>query len=328
MDPLNPASFNHKSATVNGIRMHYVDEGTGPKTIICVHGFPDLWYGWRYQIPHLVSLGYRVIVPDVRGYGQTDAPGKVAGYTAKSVVTDLVSLLDVIGVHKAVWAGHDWGGFHVWRAAMWYPERVTGVISFCTPYVATRSEKVPLDEVVKASPNWTYQLYFRRQETINDLNEEIPLFLTALFRKHDELVMSSVFSQTLPIDQRTITDVRGVQRSSLLSEAELQYYISEYKRHGMGGPTNYYRVWEMNWQEEHDAGFLNTKINKPSMMVTVDKDRALPAEMTKGMEDYIPGLMRAHIQGSGHWVLAEQKDQANAALTQYLKALEAKDSKL
>ncbi|KAJ1955758.1 hypothetical protein GGI12_005483 [Dipsacomyces acuminosporus] len=210
---------------------------------------------------------------------------------------------------------------------MWYPERVTGVISFCTPYSPTVKDLIPLDEVVKKSPGWMYQLYFRRQETINDLNKEIPLFLTTVHRKYTELVMTSVFSQNIPIENRTITDVRGIQRSSLLSEAELQYYISMYKRHGMGGPTNYYRVWEMNWQEEHDAGFFNSTINKPSMMVTVDKDRALPAEMTKGMEDYIPGLMRAHIQGSGHWVLVEQKDQANAALTQYLKALEAKDSK-
>ncbi|KAJ1961311.1 hypothetical protein GGI12_003318 [Dipsacomyces acuminosporus] len=322
MDPLHPDSFNHRFATVNGIRMHYVDEGTGPKTIICVHGFPELWYGWRYQIPHLVSLGYRVIAPDVRGYGQTDAPGNLAGYTAKSVATDLVALLDVIGVHKAVWAGHDWGGHHVWRAAMWYPERVIGVISFCTPYAATRSEKIPLETVVQMSPNWMYQLYFRRQETIKELNEEMPLFFTAFLRSHDEQVATSVFSQHIPIDQRSITDVRGVQRSSLLTETELQYYINECKRHGFEGPTNYYRVWEMNWQEEHDAGLLKTKINKPCLMVTVDKDVFLPAELTDGMEELIPNLMRAHIEGSAHWVLFEQKDRANAALTQYLQALD------
>ncbi|KAI8323517.1 alpha/beta-hydrolase [Martensiomyces pterosporus] len=328
MDPLKPESFSHKHATVNGIRMHYVDEGVGPKTILCIHGFPDLWYGWRFQIPYLVSKGYRVIVPDVRGYGQTDAPSAVEGYTSKGIASDMVALLDVIGVHKVILAGHDWGGMHVWRMAMWYPERVIGAIVYCTPYTPTTAQKPSLELIAKANPNWMYQLYFRSRDSIKALNNELPLFLTALFRTHNERAKTSIFSTTTPIEERTITDVRGIARSSLLSEAELQYYISEYQRHGIEGPTNYYRVHEMTWQEEHDAGFLNTKINLPCMMVTAGKDAALPAEWTKGMEDFIPTLMRDHIENSSHWVLVEQKELANAALGKFLSALETKESKL
>ncbi|KAJ2339122.1 hypothetical protein GGF43_006713, partial [Coemansia sp. RSA 2618] len=146
---MDPESFNHCFALVNGIRMHYVDQGTGPLAVLCVHGFPDLWYGWRFQIPFLVSLGYRVVVPDMRGYGQTDATHALSGYTAKSITHDLVALLDHLGISTAVWAGHDWGGMHVWRAALWHPERVLGVISFCTPFSETPKEGATLERFVQ-----------------------------------------------------------------------------------------------------------------------------------------------------------------------------------
>ncbi|KAJ2006393.1 hypothetical protein GGI04_000229 [Coemansia thaxteri] len=324
MDPLEPASFNHCFAHVNGIKLHYVDEGSGPTTVLCVHGFPDMWYGWRYQIPFLVSLGYRVIVPDMRGYGQSDAPSDVSSYTAKNVVQDLVSLLDVVGVHKAVWAGHDWGGVHVWRAAMWHPERVAGVVSFCTPFAPTAPEMVPLAQTVAEKiPKWAYQLYFRRFESIAELNKEIPLFMTALLRTYDDMPGTSLFRplDSLPIDQRTITDVRGISRNRLLSEQELQYYISEFSRNGMAGPTNYYRVQELTWQEEHDAGFCENSINNKCMIVTAAYDKALPASLTKSMEKFIPRLMRMHVEDSGHWVLVEQQAQANAALKLFLDSL-------
>ncbi|KAJ1931488.1 hypothetical protein EC988_009771, partial [Linderina pennispora] len=157
MDPLDPASFRHRFARVNGINLHYVDEGSGPKTIICVHGFPDLWYGWRYQIPYLVKLGYRVIVPDVRGYGQTDAPAGIANYTSKTIVKDLVGLLDFLNIRDAVWVGHDWGAWMVWRAALWHPERVRAVAAYCVSYTPTMSRHIPLEQVAKRRPNWKYQ---------------------------------------------------------------------------------------------------------------------------------------------------------------------------
>ncbi|KAJ1933575.1 hypothetical protein FBU59_005983, partial [Linderina macrospora] len=146
MDPRDPSSFNVQLTHVADIDLQYVDEGTGP-VVICIHGFPDLWYGWRYQIRHLVSLGYRVIAPNVRGYGQTDATKDVKDYSLKNIVSDLVGLLDTLNIREAVWAGHDWGGSIAWRAALWHPERVIGVISFCTPYFLTRETYVPLEKV-------------------------------------------------------------------------------------------------------------------------------------------------------------------------------------
>ncbi|KAJ2725724.1 hypothetical protein GGI07_001092 [Coemansia sp. Benny D115] len=322
MDPLRPESFTHRYATVNGIRMHYVDEGAGPATVLCVHGFPDLWYGWRYQIPFLVSLGYRVLVPDMRGYGQTDAPTDVSTYSAKNIVKDLVSLLDIAGVDRAVWAGHDWGGMHVWRATMWHPERVLGVISFCTPFSRPLSTKASLEDIVAKRPYWKYQLYLAKSDTPDELDHHIDLFLNALLRKHTELLHTSVMSSTLPLDQRSITDTRDAPRSTLLSQNELMFYIQQYKINGLRGPTNYYRVHELNWEQEHAAGFgKDFGLDKLCMMVTCGHDTALPPTLSKDMESFIPRLMREHVEECGHWMLVEQRDFANAALKKYLGAL-------
>ncbi|KAJ1934415.1 Bifunctional epoxide hydrolase 2 [Linderina pennispora] len=139
---------------------------------------------------------------------------------------------------------------------------------------------------------------------------------------------TSVFSESVPTDKRSITDARGAQRSEMLAESELGYHISEYQRHGMEGPLNYYRVHELNWQEENSAGFKLDRIHKPCLMVTAGKDKALPAAWTKDMDKYIPNLMRVHIEDSGHWIMIEQKELANKALGEFLATLDHTSAKL
>ncbi|ORX69709.1 alpha/beta-hydrolase [Linderina pennispora] len=321
MDPLNPDSFNHKFATINGTTIHYVDEGTGP-VILCFHGFPDLWYGWRKQIPYLVSLGYRVIAPDTHGYGQTDAPKDLKAYGAKNIVNDFVSLLDTLNIREAVWAGHDWGGNIAWRAALWHPERVIGVISYCTPYFLSPEKYIPLDESAAQIPELSYQLYFGRAETTHEFNKELPLLIRALFRPRNEFLSMNIFSPIVPVEQRTLTDVKGLELSGLLTQQQYEYYISELEKNGMEGPLNYYRVYQINWEDEHEAGLLMGKIDKPCMMVTAGYDAALPAEWVEHMLQFAPNMTQEHIKESGHWILNEQPESSNNAFAKFLKHLE------
>lgn len=93
----------------NGIQMAVYEAGSGP-AVVLLHGFPGLSFPWRHQIPALVASGYRVVVPDLRGYGLTDAPTRVEDYDIAHLTGDLVGLLDVLGIEKAVFMGHDWGG--------------------------------------------------------------------------------------------------------------------------------------------------------------------------------------------------------------------------
>src|SRR5215470_2686238 len=98
---------NHRLIETNGIKMHIADQGEGPLVVLC-HGFPESWYSWRHQLPALAGAGYRVVAPDMRGYGQTDAPADAHAYTQLHMVGDMVGLLDALGAASAVIVGHDW----------------------------------------------------------------------------------------------------------------------------------------------------------------------------------------------------------------------------
>lgn len=135
MQPSNPASFNHRTERLStGRTYHFVDQRPAnynpiqTPTLLCAHGFPDLWYGWRFQVKPWVEKGYRVVVPDMLGYGTTDMPLDSDEYSTKKLSDDLAALLDVLGIQKAVIIGHDWGAFTVSRFALWHPDRLLALI--------------------------------------------------------------------------------------------------------------------------------------------------------------------------------------------------------
>jgi pimeloyl-ACP methyl ester carboxylesterase len=110
--------------TVNGIEMHVVIAGSGPDVLL-LHGFPDSHKLWRHQIPAMVAAGFRVIAPDLRGFGLTEIPkGGVAAYRMDQLVADVVSLLNVLGIAKVRLVGHDWGAAIGWQTAILHPDRI------------------------------------------------------------------------------------------------------------------------------------------------------------------------------------------------------------
>jgi pimeloyl-ACP methyl ester carboxylesterase len=115
--------FEGKKYRVNGIEMNVVIEGQGPD-VLFVHGFPDSIAVWRHQIPALVAAGYRVIAPEQRGFGLTEAPRETKAYAIENYVADLVALLDALGLKKVLLVGHDWGAAVCWQVCMRHPERV------------------------------------------------------------------------------------------------------------------------------------------------------------------------------------------------------------
>ncbi|KAK0206880.1 Alpha/Beta hydrolase protein [Desarmillaria ectypa] len=134
MDPNNPASFNHRKEQLStGRTYHFIDQlpetfHSQTTTLLCIHGFPDLWYGWRYQVKPWVQIGFRVVVPTMLGYGDTDKPADPAEYTTKKLCADLIALLDVLGIERAVVIGHDWGSYVASRMALWHPSRLLALV--------------------------------------------------------------------------------------------------------------------------------------------------------------------------------------------------------
>jgi pimeloyl-ACP methyl ester carboxylesterase len=107
----------HRFVQVNGIKMHIAEQGEGP-LILLAHGFPELWYSWRHVLPVLAAAGYHAVAPDMRGYGQTDAPPNIQDYTQLQLVGDVVGLVHTLGYEQAVIAGHDLGAMVAHNAAI------------------------------------------------------------------------------------------------------------------------------------------------------------------------------------------------------------------
>ncbi|XP_054779445.1 uncharacterized protein LOC129287265 isoform X3 [Prosopis cineraria] len=123
----------HRMVEVNGINMHVAEKGDGP-VVLFLHGFPDLWYSWRHQILSLSSRGYRAVAPDLRGYGDTDAPSSISSYMCFHLVGDIVALIDSLGVDQVFLVAHDWGAILGWYLCLFRPERVRVYVCLSVPF--------------------------------------------------------------------------------------------------------------------------------------------------------------------------------------------------
>src|SRR5262247_1705173 len=153
------SKIQHRVVETNRIRMHVAELGTGPLVLMC-HGFPESWYSWRHQMRALADAGFRAVAPDMRGYGQTEAPAEIERYTLLDLVGDLVGLLDALGAESAVIAGHDWGAPVAWHAALLRPDRFRAVIGLSVPY-RPRSPVPPTTTMAQTDDALFYQLYFQ-----------------------------------------------------------------------------------------------------------------------------------------------------------------------
>src|SRR5258708_38609854 len=114
--------MDHRFLSANAIRHHVVEQGSGP-LVLLLHGWPEGWYSWRHQLSALAEAGYRAVAPDVRGYGQSDAPADVAQYRMREMVGDAAGLVDALGEADGVVVGHGWGAASAWQGAVRRPAR-------------------------------------------------------------------------------------------------------------------------------------------------------------------------------------------------------------
>ncbi len=145
--------MEHRYQAANGIRLHYVEQGTGP-LVVMLHGFPDFWRSWRYQIPAFAQAGYRVIALDLRGYNLSDRPEGIAAYQLDSLTADVAAFVDELGGDPPVVVGHDWGGIIAWQLAMHHSESLRSLIVLNAPHPAAFDR-----ELKRLSSQWLRSWY-------------------------------------------------------------------------------------------------------------------------------------------------------------------------
>ncbi|KAB5570504.1 Alpha/Beta hydrolase protein [Coniochaeta sp. 2T2.1] len=321
----NDSRVARETFTTDGKTYHYIlanPSGTPRATILLVHGWPDLAFGWRYQVPYLTSLGLRVIVPDQLGYGQTSAPQDLESYSQKSCSKDMIALANhVLGSDKEtiILGGHDWGGVLVWRMANWFPERIRAVFSVCTPYSPASKKYLSPEQVVELLPNFTYQLHFIGPEPEARIKGEE---VTRQF-------FNGIFGGTTPEGKSVMDVTKGVifenldkvGPTPLMTPEELEVYVKAFAPNGMRGPFNWYRTRKINYEEELELVEQGRrKISVPSLFVLATKDAALPPWMSVGMEEHFDNLERAEVEAN-HWALVEKPDEVNAVIGKWLKGV-------
>ncbi|HKM99220.1 MAG TPA: alpha/beta hydrolase [Candidatus Binataceae bacterium] len=292
--------------------------GQGPAVVFC-HGFPELAYSWRHQLPAVAAADFRAVAPDQRGYGDSSAPPAVTDYGLTELTADLVGLLDALEVERAIFVGHDWGGFVAWAMAVLHPDRTAGVVGVCTPYMAMPQTSA-LRALVNGKDERFYILWFQepgRAESVMD--PKARLILDRLMRAPiapAEAARRMTSQGELDMNPfRSIEELK-VETPLIVTAEELDVYVRAYEKTGFRGGINWYRNIDRNAREHPEIGVK--KLALPCLMITAEWDAALPPRMAAGMPALCSDLEMHNIDRAGHWIQQEFPDAVNRAMVRWL----------
>ncbi|KAJ9699633.1 hypothetical protein PVL29_005482 [Vitis rotundifolia] len=233
--------IQHRTVQANGINIHFAEKGQGP-IILFLHGFPEFWYAWRHQIHALASLGYRAVAPDLRGYGDSEAPADVNSYTCFHLVGDLIGLLDAIAADKVLVVGHDWGAIIAWYLCLFRPDKVKALVNLSVAFHPRNPMNKPLESFRAIYGDDYYICRFQEPGAIETEFAEIG---TDKVLKH---MLTSVPAGPFYLPRgKALGDQLGTQITlpSWLSEEEMNYYVTKYEKTGFTGGLNYYRDMDL-----------------------------------------------------------------------------------
>lgn len=290
----------------DGAELHVSESGTpqGPPLVL-LHGFPELGYSWRHQIPALADAGYRVIVPDMRGFGLSEAPKDVNAYAIDVLSSDVLALLDDAGAERGIVIGHDWGADVAWKTAWIHPERVAAVAGLSVPFVP-RAPASPIDLMRRGLGEDFYIVWFQEPGVADQ----------ALAKD----VRRTLASTRVWTDEWAREEEDDPPTPRFMTDAELSVYVEAFERTGFTGGLSYYRNIDRNW--ELTEPFAERRIEQPALFLTGERDpvrRFMPVE---AMEGWVLDLRASvTVPGAGHWVNQEAPEAVNASLLGWLGAL-------
>jgi pimeloyl-ACP methyl ester carboxylesterase len=310
----------HRSVRANQIDIHLAEAGHGP-AVVLLHGFPELWYSWRHQLPALAEAGYHAIAPDLRGYGRTSVPPAVEDYGMVHMVADVTGILDVLGAHRAVIAGHDWGANIAWACAQLHPDRVAAVAALSVPF-QPRTPEPPLQLLRRiAAGRFNWALYFQERAAEAELEQDAARSLRLMFYALSGDAPEDLAPRLLgglPAGSRLLDPIPEPARlPAWLSADDLSHYASEFNRTGFAGALNRYRNLDRDWA---DFGRLDTAtITQPALFIGGERDTATRFVDRKPMERAVADLRSVVVPGCGHWVQQERPDKVNDELLAFLR---------
>ncbi len=301
----------------NGIQLAVHEAGVGPPVIL-LHGFPELAFSWRHQLPALADAGYRAIAPDLRGYGGSSKPSAVEDYRQECMMDDIAGLLAELGESQAIFIAHDWGALLAWQMALLRPELMRGLVCLNIPFVP-RTQRDPILVMRERLSKHFYIVNFQDSDEADQVFARDPRrFIDRMMRRNG---ITRAKYEALPAERKVISLLATMARDEaqgepLLSDEELNVYANAFAAGGFTGPINWYRNWSYNWQSTEGVEQI---IKLPTLFIGAVDDVVVPLRQMEAMKPHIPDLELHMFENCGHWTQQERPEQTNRLILDWLQ---------
>jgi len=346
------SSVRHSYVQASEIRIHVAEQGEGP-LVLLVHGFPELWYSWRHQLPALAEAGYRAVAIDQRGYGRSSKLWDALEYRVSRLVGDAVGVVRALGEKTAVIVGHDWGAPVAWTAAWQHPEIFRAVVGVSVPFSGRGIVALPGSPFGEVRPSTHhrriagegrdfYQEYFAaRGPILAEIEEDLRGWLRAVIyslsasaplppelagvdvTKLDPIEMIRASGLCIPHGAKMKTGFITPERMpAWFTEADLDYFTEEFERTGFAPGLSYYRSLEDSWEELEPM--VGKPVTVPSLYIGGERDVATfwgaeaIARANEHLKEHAGSVI---LPGTGHWIQQESPAETNRLLLDFLKQL-------
>ncbi len=262
--------------------------------VVLLHGFPEFHYGWRNQVPALIEAGFRVIVPDQRGYNLSDKPKGISAYDVDILARDILGLFDHFGIQKANLVGHDWGAVVAWTVALNFPERLEKLAILNVPHPDVMTDFI-LHNSAQRKKSW-YVYFF-----------QIPWFVEWILSRNNFEYLARMLTQS--------------GRKGSFSEADVIEYKKAWSQKGaLTGMINWYRaVMRRGLRSAFGRKSAARRVHVPTMMLWGKHDIALSSEMAQPSIDLCDVGELTFFGKATHWVQHDARAEVNQKLIEFMK---------
>ena len=306
----------------NGVTLETVVEGDGP-LVILLHGWPQCWYLWRHQIEPIANAGFRVAVPNQRGFGGSSAPREIEAYNVRELAADVVGLSKALGYDEFTLIGHDWGCIAAWNTALLHPDTCTAIMGLSVPFW-----RFPPDYTDPPQPGFWYARLFQTPGLAEaDLEADLAGSLSGIYYGLSAQAPVGTFLKQIDFPANaSFRDVFPPPKvlPPWLTEEDLAVYVGEYEKSGFHGPNSWYR--NIPTMDEMTPEVDNARFTQPAAFTVGAQDVALMID-----DDWRTGFEQAFgdlrfieiVDDAGHWVQMEQPAKTNASILRFLDSLRA-----
>ena len=287
--PAPDSGITIKWIEANGLTFEVAEAGQGDRLALCLHGFPELHYSWRHQMPVLAQLGYRVWAPNMRGYGGTSRPKHKKDYRLDNLTADVAALIDASGAKEVTLLAHDWGALVAWQFAIQHVRPLTRLAIMNVPHPLCGRRELKHWRQLKKS--W-YMFFF-----------QLPRLPERMLGRDDAQPISRIFRES------------AVNKDRFTREQAEPYRAAAAQPGALTAMVNYYRAL---FQTRDGLRLGDGIVHVPTLVLWGEQDLAIDIHVLDGMDQYVPDLIVRRFPNASHWVQQDIPDEVNAALKEWL----------